>query len=538
MRKYWLVLMFLSGILVGCNRQRPADGKMIFRYNEASGITSLDPLKAGNLANIWMVQQLYCGLVQLDSTLQVQPCIARRWEINDSGLTYIFYLRDDVYFHESACFPDGKRTVTAPDFVYSLQRLHRQSGPQWVLSQVDENSDGSKKIEAPDDTTFVIHLKTAYAQFLQVLTMPYCYVLPHEAVEYYGDDFGRNPVGAGPFRFVRWYEGEKLVLNKNPDYFEKDREGHRLPYLDGISVTFIKDKQTAFLEFLEGRNDLLSGLDASYKNELLTPEGVLNPRYASLAYLQKLPYLNTEYLGIQLEQSAGSVFSGQDFRKALSLAVNRRKLITYIRNGIGRPALLHFVPPVLLGGEDAATQLSDLERKKAVDSLLNAAGYKGEKITLNTDVAYVDIATALANQWQEAGIQAGIEVMDRPTLKSQVAKGQLMFFRASWIADYPDAENYLSLFCTGNFSPAGPNYTHFSSTAFDSLYALSMRQTEVGERMLTYRQMDSLVMAEIPVIPLFFDEVTRFVRKEISGLPPHPMNHLDLKRVRKSIREN
>lgn len=535
MKRFLPVYVLL--LFCACSGGGSHPDKMIFRYNEASGITSLDPVKANSLANIWAVQQLYNGLVQLDSTLQVKPCIASSWEIRDSGRVYIFHLRRDIYFHRDDCFQQLPRRLVAADVVFSFQRLVSENGPQWIFGPVAEDSSGRKLFQAPDDSTVTIQLRTAYAQFLQVLTMPYCYVVAPEAVERYGKNFGRHPVGTGPFFMRRWVENEKLVLNRNDDYFERDASGQSLPYLDGVAITFVRDRQTMFLEFLEGRIDLMSGLDQAYKDELLDPYGQLVSRYASRMYLQKIPYLNTEYLGIQLEAGAGGPLMDKHIRKALHTALDRDKLISYVRNGIGLSAEQGFVPPGLISGR---MPVSVSNREQEVQKHIAASSYgsidRVPEMVLYTDVAYTDMCTAILNQWRDAGFRVRMEVLDRPTLKSQVAKGQLFFFRASWIADYPDAENYLALFYSANFSPAGPNYTHFRSAVYDDWYKACSREEDVHRRHQLYRAMDSLVMEELPVIPLYFDEVTRFVRKEVQGLPPHPMNHLDLRRVRKVSR--
>ena len=132
--------------------------------------------------------------------------------------------------------------------------------------------------------------------------MQYCSVVPHEAVEAYGKDFRKHPVGTGPFMFKTWKEGLKLVMVKNPQYFEFE-QGERLPYLDAVSISFIIDKQSVFMEFVKGNLDFMSGLDASYKDELLTTDGQLNPVYRKKIYMLSMPYLNTEYLGFLMEDT-------------------------------------------------------------------------------------------------------------------------------------------------------------------------------------------------------------------------------------------
>ena len=238
--------------------------KQIFRYNESAGITTLDPAYAKDQTLIWGCTQLYNGLVRLDEQLQPQPCIAHQWTISPDGKTYTFALRRDVLFHKNPLFntPDSTRAVTSADFLYSFNRIFSptsDSPGRWIFSDVD-------RFEAPDDTTFVIHLTQPFSPFLSLLGMIYCSVVPHEVVEHYGPDFRQHPCGTGPFYMQLWKENVKLVMRRNPLYFERDSMGRQLPYLDAVAVTFIVDKQTSFLEFVKGNLDFMNSLDAAYKD--------------------------------------------------------------------------------------------------------------------------------------------------------------------------------------------------------------------------------------------------------------------------------
>ena len=126
-----------------------------------------------------------------------------------------------------------------------------------------------------------------------------------------------------------------------------------------------------------------------------------------------------------------------------------------------------------------------------------------------------------------------MDVIPASSLKDGKANGQLDFFRASWIADYPDAENYLSLYYSKNFAPNGPNYTHFNNKEFDALYEAAYLETDIVKREELYTKMDSLVMASAPIVPMFYDEVVRFTRKEVEGLGINATNLLELKTVNK-----
>ena len=540
--KYAYLLLFI--LVASCKPGRfDNDGRTVFRYNESAGITSLDPAFARDQSNIWAINQLFNGLVQLDTSLKVKPCIAKSWEISPDGLEYTFHLRNDVFFHPDAAFTGNKgRKVVAADFVYSFNRIldEKLASPgAWVLDKVRKEN-GSKPFRAPDDSTLIISLMSPFPPFLGLLSMQYCSVVPHEAVGKYGADFRQHPVGTGPFKFGMWKEGVKLVMLKNDHYFESEKDGP-LPYLDAVAVTFIVDKQSAFLEFMKGNLDFVSGIDASYKDELLTRNGDLRPRYSSEINLTKQPYLNTEYLGILIDTNypaaAESPLKHKLIRQAINYGFDRVKMMRYLRNSIGKPGTAGFVPAGIPWFDQEQVAGYSYDPAKVMQ-LLSKAGYPGGKglppITLTTNASYLDLCRFIQSQLGEMGITIKIDVTPPATLREMMAQSKVSFFRGSWIADYPDAENYLSLFYTPNFCPAGPNYTHYSSAAFDKIYNECTRETNDSVRGLKYMQMDRLLIAEAPVVVLYYDEVLRFSRKNISGLGSNPLNLLNLKQVKKT----
>ncbi|MDD3875157.1 MAG: ABC transporter substrate-binding protein [Bacteroidales bacterium] len=544
--KHRFFISLLLGIMLftQCGRQS-TEGELrtVFKYNESAGITSLDPAFARNQANIWGVNQLFNGLVQLDDSLNILPCIAKNWDISADGRTYTFYLRDDVYFHENELFKNpNKRKVIASDFVFSFNRIideNLASPGAWVFNNVLINDDHTYSFRAPDDTTFIVTLREAFPPFLGLLSMQYCSVVPYEVVEHYGKEFRKNPVGTGPFRFKIWKEGIKLVFVKNPNYFEVEN-GTRLPYLDAVAITFIVDKQTAFLEFVKGNIDFLSGIDMSYKDELLTRNGTLNSKYNDRLNLTKSPYLNTEYLGFLVDSalplSVSSPLSDVRVRQAINYGFDRSKMILYLRNNIGQAALSGMIPAGMPAFNDSLTQGYYYAPDKA-RQLLAEAGYPNGNglpiITLSTNPSYLDLCQYIQSELKEIGINIKIDVLPPATLREMIARSDVNFFRGSWIADYPDAENYLSLFYSKNYAPAGPNYTHFKDGAFDALYEKAITIVNDEERYSLYRQMDSIVLSHAPVVLLYYDEVLRFSQKNIEGLGNNPLNLLTLKRVRK-----
>jgi ABC-type transport system substrate-binding protein len=545
MRRLLLVVIICFSFLSCVRQNHNADNSQVFRYNESKGVTTLDPAFARSLPLIWPVHQLFNGLVQLSDTLGVEPCIAKSWEVSDGGLAYIFQLRTDVYFHDTPIFPDGKgRRVVASDFIYSFSRIldPKVASPgSWIFSVLDTQKEGSiNGCQAPNDSTLKIYLKKPFPAFLGLLSMPYAYVVPHEVVEHYGKDFRSNPIGTGPFKLKLWREGERVILRRNPNYFEIDENGEQLPYLEAVSVSFITDKQSEFLEFLLGNLDFLSGVHSSSKDELLTRTGNLNPKYSDRVKMITGPYLNTEYLGIQVDTTLEMVkehpLRKVELRRAIAYGFDRARMMTYLRSNMGYPAFNGFVPSGMPGFTESVKGFSydpDFAREQ-----LQKAGYPNgtglEPITLCTTDDYLDISEFIQHQLAEIGIRINIEVFPGAAYREMMANSKMMLFRGSWVADYADPENYLSLFLKENFSPNGPNYTHFSNMEFENLYNRALFETDDTKRFGIYNQMDSLVISQVPVIPLYYDKVVRFVNPKITGLQSNPMNLLTLKRVRKN----
>ena len=517
LRTFYLFLIFF----IACGDAYEDESLSIFKYNEASGIYTLDPAFAKDQATIWAANQIYNGLVQIDNKLSVKPSISKNYTISSNNLIYTFFLRDDVYFHDHKIFKDSiGRRVVAADFEYSFSRLKDEkiaSPGAWVLSNVDY-------FKAINDTTFQIHLIKPFPAFLSLLTMQYCSVLPKEIVE--SGAFNKHPIGTGPFKFQFWQPGTKLVFRRNPNYFEKEN-GNRLPYLDAVAITFVKDKQSAFLQFLQGNNDFISGLDASYKDELLNRDGNLREKYKNTVVLYSQPYLNTEYLGFLMDNSFPI-----EIRKAINYGFDRKKMIQYLRNNIGTPANQGFIP---FGMPSFNENLNGYYyNPKKARELISESNFDLSKIiVLSTTSSYLDLCEYIQSQLEMLGFNIKIELNPPATHRQMVATSRVSFFRGSWIADYPEGENYLSLFYSKNFSPNGPNYTHFKDDNFDSLYEQSLSEQDKDKRIILYNQMDQIIIDSAVIVPLYYDKVLRFTTNKVSGLETNPMNLLDLKRVKK-----
>ena len=514
------------------------NSKKIFHYNESTGIASLDPAFSKNQSTMWPVHQLFNTLVENDGDTKTRGSLAKSWNISADRLEYIFHLRTDVHFHDNDAFENRKgRKMLASDVEYSFKRIldPKIASPGfYVFNNVVDSLEGFKAI---DDSTFKLKLIKPYAPILQILKMTYCSVVPKEVVEKYGSDFRSHPCGTGPFQFVAWEEGLALIFKKNENYFEKDSAGNRLPYLDGIKITFNESKATEFLLFRQKQLDFLNDIDASFKDEILTLKGELRNNWKEKVVLQIHPYLNTEYFGFLVDSTNELIKNSptrlKKLRQAMNYSIDRRKMILYLRNSLSSPAENGFVPEGM-PSFDTSVKGYHYDLVKAKKLLAEAGFTNGTKfpaIKLYTIPIYGEIGSYLAKQFEEAGIPVTVEVVLRSFLFELTSNSNAPFFRGSWIADYADAFNYLSCFYSKN--PAPPNYTRYKNPEFDKLIEQAVAEPNDSLRFILYRQADQLMINDAPLIPLWYDRVIRLVQPEITGFEPNNLNWLELRRTMK-----
>jgi peptide/nickel transport system substrate-binding protein len=539
-RSMGLCLLFTVLGILGCENVDKKSPFMVFHYNEDESVTTLDPAYVKSQSEIWIVSQIFNGLVDLNPQLQVVPALSDHWEISEDKKIYTFHLRRDAQF----CFPDygGKvthRRVNSHDVAFSLSRIAdpKSASPgAWIFAdKIDSNL--SQVFVPLNDTVFQIHLLRPVASLLSLLATNYGFIVPFEYKNTEKSVLARNPIGTGPFYLKRWEEQIKLVLRKNDIYHEKDSAGISLPYLDAINVSFVKNKQTAFMQFLAGSYDFFNGLESSFKDELLTTDAQLKPKYNERLKTLITPFLNTEYIGFYLGNQPGHVNYLQDvhLRKALELSVDKKAIVQFFRNGLGTPGEYGFVPPQLNPNQNSELTDSKTSSKQDAKAEFALSEYSKMKvkpvITLSTTADYLDMMVYLQEAWSRIGINIKVDIQTGGMLRQLRNEGKLMLFRGSWIADYPDAENYLACFYQKFLSPNGPNYTHFVDADFDALYeAIESGGSE--DRLDDIFRANLRLMSQVPVIPLYYDKSIRLMHPWVKGLGNDVTNRLPLKRVK------
>ena len=562
MKKFSLyIFFFLSLFLYSCN-DKPKTESNVFNINLNQNIETLEPVMSNSIQSIWGLSVMMEGLVQFDKESNILPSIASRWEISNDALTYTFHLKDDVYFHDNECFKEsgGKgRKVTAQDFKYCIERVNNpktKSRGQWVYRDrikgaqeyidfmsgtADKKVDDISGLKAPDDSTLIIELTKPFSPFLSILTMTYGYVYPKEAVEFYGDRFGQNPVGTGPFKFASWNLDQDLNFVKNETYREKDKEGKSIPYLDGIKFTFTQSSETEFLDFQNGKYDYHDPSSETY-DQITDENGNLIDSQRDKYKLNRQPWLQTVFFGMMqspdlLGGKEGPFTNNLKLRKALNYAVDRDRILKFVLKNRGTSAENGPIPPGM-PGFDASIKGYKFDKDKAM-MLLSEAGYPGGKgldltlVTGNEEIQKT-LAIAVQQQLKEIGIDLKLDQMIQSTLISKQEDGVFPFWRASWGADYYDPENFMALFYSKNITPNGPNRVGYSNPEVDKLYEDALKITDFAERKKIYDKMQKIVIDDAAWLYLYYNQKIYLLANNVEGFYVDGLNIINIKYTKKN----
>jgi peptide/nickel transport system substrate-binding protein len=545
-----LIVLFACLLLYSCSRKE--ESQNIFRYNEAQGIENLDPVMCSNYPAIWPVMQSLEGLLQFDKDMNLQSMLAESYTISNDGLVYTFNITKNVFFHDDECFPDKKgRLLNSYDFKYCFERVcdpRTKTRGAWLfrdrvkgaVEYINSKQSGVidvneiTGIQCPDSFTLVINLTKPFAPFLSILTMCYAYVYPHEAVEYYKENFGYHTVGTGPFKFVKWEFDKELVFEKNQNYWKKNKAGNPLVYLDGFKVTFTRSPETEFLDFKEGRIDYYSP-SPEILSQITDENGKLLSQYDF--EMVKQPWLNTVYLAVQLDKNMPGgknniLAENKKLRQAISYAIDREKIVKYVLKFKGIPAENGPIP-IGMPGYSKDVIGYNYDKDKAA-KLLEEAGYPNGKglslkLTISNEETQKLIGEAVQAQLKDVGIDIQLDFIQGSTLRSSQVGGELAFWRANWGADYFDPENFMALFYSINKTPNGPNYTHYSNPKTDSLYDIGMRETDFAKRKIAYNEMERIIMEDAPWILLIYNEIIYLKSRRIQNMYIDGLNNLILR---------
>ena len=486
---------------------------------------TLDPPLSLDMYAVNIIQQVFDGLVQFDKDLNIIPAIAKSWKVSPDGLTYTFYLREGVKFHNG-------REVVAEDFVYSFTRVIDPKTKSPAASLLDrvigfkEFQEGKistvKGLRAIDKYTFEIKLTEPYSPFLSILGMNKFKVLPREEVEKSGTDFGKSPVGTGPFKFISMKEGEEIVLEANKDY----SEGR--PYLDKIDFKIFHGapREKILTEFKEG------GLEESFIPPEEIEEILKQKKYS---FIQK-PLLSLRFYGFNLRTKP---LDNKRLRKAINFAIDKKSIISEIHKNQFHLAK-GILPPGMPGYDPKREPYPHNET--LAQKYLMESGYGKDKLapTLaiwsasKSDAAQKEL-NEIKSQLNKIGIQAIIHYETNwPNFLLMLRDHKFPIHIHAWYADFPDPDNFLGILF---HSKSKYNYWAYQNKEVDRLLDKARAERDYLKRMAMYRKIEEIVLDDAPIVPMVnhlfqmvYQHYVRGVEVSALGGPYIPMKKIWLKK--------
>ncbi|MCW5899953.1 MAG: ABC transporter substrate-binding protein [Flavobacteriales bacterium] len=521
----------------------------VFNVNESEELRGLFPLSLAQAVSHRIAAQIYEGLVRLDpADLTIRPALASSWTVDPTGTVYTFQLREGVRFHDDPCFPGGEgRPLTARDVVHCFTAICSQDAMNqmfWLFQGrvlgADEHFAATERgekpshvagIEALDERTVRITLKSTWPGFLQVLAHQGCWIWPRELVDHHGKDALWNPVGTGAFRLKHFTRREAMILERWPHYWGRDEYGNALPFLDAVRYTFVQDKHRELEAFEAGKLSMVFELPVDRTDALEQTE-----RYQ----VQSIPGLTVQFYGFNTRRAP---FQDVRVRQAFAMAIDRDLLVDSVLDGLAVAARHGVVPPGFADYPyDSIPPASfDPERARA---LLAEAGYpQGQGLPTvflqvnHSGFGYVRVAEAVqAMLEQHLRARVVSTVLPADQHFERVEQGLAQFWREGWIADHPDPENFLSLFHGINvpedsLQPSYLNSTRFRDAAFDALFGQALHTPDRATRLGLLAAAESRLMEEQVVVPLYHERSVRLLQPWVRDMPINGMEVRDLARV-------
>ncbi|MCC6277326.1 MAG: hypothetical protein IT289_05365 [Oligoflexia bacterium] len=561
-KKILLALVLLVAVVgLACHRRDHASSDERIQWVIWENPKSLDPAMASEANVTETLASVYEPLLQYHYVKRPYTLIPGLSDgmpnYSKDGKTVTIKIKSGIRFQDDPCFSDGLgRTVTAHDFVFAWKRIADpkvQSDGWWIfedrivgldewrlrqskaeISNYDESLEGLKAV---DDQTLVVKLKKPYRQFNYVLAMIYTAPVPKEAVSKYGKDFSWHPVGTGPFKLTEFTRGSRIVFEKNPNFREEyfpDKQladgvdlDKRLPLASGVVINIILERQPIWLSFTSGKLDWSRIFKDNFA-AALTPDKKLAPDLAAKG-IKLTRYDSTTQWWISFNMRDPVVGKNKLLRKAIGLAYDAQREIDLFMGGNAIVAN-QILPPGIAGFDFAKPPKTyDVEKAKEV---LAQAGFPGGKglppITLDLEGSGVQrqFGEYFKDQMSKIGIQINVVLNTRPELFDKKRRSKTQVIIDGWVADYPDAQNYLQLLYSKNKSP-GPNYSSFENAEFDKLY-LQVADMEPGAaRSQLIKRMNAILDEEAPWIPVRVDTISmvtqgwfkNFVHLEPGGNP-------------------
>jgi peptide/nickel transport system substrate-binding protein len=499
------LIFILILTLIGCKTKNPDIQSLnkkesVFKFILSDPVENLDPVNILYSSDGHIASFIYEGLITLGTKLnELEPLIAESWEKFDDGKRFIFKIRKGIKFHNDPCFPSGKgRELTAHDIYSTFERIanNKEETASFSLFRskiegINEYHSGKSNsiigIRVLNNYTIEFRLMKPYVTFLMCLATPLAYIIPKEAVYYYGENFGKHPVGTGPFRLAVWKPLQEMTFVRNENYWQTDQEGNTLPLLDEIRVRLIPNTALLTSELLKGENYLYFVDEKVLKQ--LSKEIDFKSKY-------KLIELNNgltmRFLGFSIEK-INSPISNSNIRKAIALNYDRKKIFEDTSE--------NFIPANSLVRKELLNNIqrnwysfTPEEAKKVLQNIPNQ--FKNKRIQILSSFDSKDIRE-VKKAVDNLGLIASVKI-EPIQYYNKIIEERPDIFRVSMFPSFPDPEEYYALFYSK--SSTSINLTAYNSAEFDLVFEKSMFEQNKENRTRLFLQLEDIIKRDVPAI--------------------------------------
>lgn len=523
-----------------------------FKFMSEEKITTLLPTSSGTQYSSRLISQIFEPLLQLDpQNMEVIPAVAESFKVSDDAKVYTFTIRKGIVFHEDDCLSSGHE-LDANDVKFSLDLacsgLSINSIGYLLINRIQGAKEFNKKsktslpkegvsgIKVINDHTVQISLVNSFAGFENILTHSSLGIFPQEAWDTYGKEIGNHPVGTGPFA-LESMESDKIILKRNNSYWRKDELGNQLPFLSKVIVTYAKDKTAELLAFRETKSDLVLEVPVEVIENIL---GTLIEAQEGKNIKHRVESESSMSMGYIAMAIDSKEFNDVRVRKAFNIAVNREVIIDDWIDGEGWAATHGFVPkmnnyPI----EKVKGHEYNPEKAKA---LMKEAGYpNGENFptldfyvnTTKGSTVYKAVSGVASQLKANLNINLNIKLCTIDEREAAIKSGKAKIWRAGWVADYPDAENFLAMFYSGNIMNESSmmNNFKFKNAEYDALFQEALLESDKDKRIALLVKCDQMVVDQAAVMPLRTEDHIVLVNARVRDFKANSMESLNLTEV-------
>jgi oligopeptide transport system substrate-binding protein len=553
----WIGLFFITFACTDDSTEKlVASGGAVYggelRLMSAEKIANLFPLSSEDVYEQRVNNQIFESLLKIDQTgTHVIPSLAESFTISSDAKTYTFKIRKGVFFHTDECFSDENgREVVASDIQFCMQfacsglpenkignlLINKIKGAKKFHNATKQSMKGQSVagIKVIDDYTIEITLDESFVGFDKILTHSNLGIFAPEAYEKYGKDILKHPVGTGPFQIDMW-SNNSLSLKRNPRYWKKDVYGNQLPFLDKVVLSYSKTKKDELLAFRKEKIDIILEIPA---NEIENTLGTLKEAQAGKNIKHKVDSKSSVSVNFFGFATGVKPFNDVKVRKAFNIALDRNDLVINWMKGEGYPMLNGFVPP---GSSYPTNNVKGFQFDVAKAKQLlaeagypNGAGFPVLDLYINTQTgsSTYELSKGIQNQLKEnLNISVNIKLCSLKERENAIKSGKALIWKTGWVADYPDASNFLDLFYSGENSVFKSNPFQYNNAKFNALLEAAMKEKDNNKRLDLLVQCDQIIIDEAVVMPVFNDDFITMVNAKVRNFETNSMEILDFSTI-------